>query len=48
MDRLYDPNCIIPLVNKLNEGNLTIEEVLDDNDAINDLKLNTESKLQDM
>ena len=48
MNRLYDPNALIPLINKMNEGKLTIEEVLDDNDAINDLKLNAESKLQDM
>jgi len=32
----------------MNEGKLTIEEILDDNEAINDLKLNTSSKLQDM
>ncbi len=32
----------------MNEGTLTIEEILDDNDAINDLKLNESSKLQDM
>ena len=37
-----------PLINKLNEGNLIIEEILDNNDAINDLKLNESSKLQDM
>ena len=32
----------------MNEGKLTIEEILDDNDAINDLKLNTSSNPQDM
>mgnify|MGYP006916104034 CR=1 FL=1 len=32
----------------MNEGKLTIEEILDDNEAINDLKLNESSKLQDM
>ena len=48
MNRLYDPNALIPLINKMNEGKLTIEEILDNNDALNDLKLNTSSKLQDM
>lgn len=48
MNRLYDPDAFIPLINKLNEGKLTIEEILDDNDAINDLKLNSSSKLEDM
>ena len=45
---MYDPNSLIPMINKMNEGKLTIEEILDDNDAINDLKLNTSSKLLDM
>ena len=36
------------LINKLNEVNLIIEEILDNNDEINDLKLNESSKLQDM
>jgi len=48
MNRLYDPNALIPLINKMNEGKLTIEEVLDDNDAINEMKFNSSSKLQDM
>ncbi len=39
---------ITPLITKKEEGTLTIEDVLDSNDAINDLKLNPLSKLQDL
>ena len=39
---------ISPLITKKEEGPLTIEDVLDSNDAINDLKLNPLSKLQDL
>jgi hypothetical protein len=39
---------IMPLITKKEEGTLTIEDVLDSNDAINDLKLNPLSKLQDL
>jgi len=39
---------ISPLITKKEEGTLTIEDVLDSNDAINDLKLNPLSKLQDL
>jgi len=39
---------ITPLITKKEEGKLTIEDVLDSNDAINDLKLNPLSKLQDL
>ena len=46
--RLYDPNVFIPLINKMNEGTLTIEEILDNSDATNDLKLNSSSQLEDM
>ena len=46
--RLYDPNAFIPLINKMNEGALTIEEILDNTDATNDLKFNSSSQLEDM
>ena len=46
--RLYDPSAFIPLINKMNEGTLTIEEILDNTDATNDLKLNSSSQLEDM
>jgi hypothetical protein len=39
---------ISPLITKKEEGTLTIEDVLDSNEAINDLKLNPLSKLQDL
>ena len=39
---------ISPLITKKEEGTLTIEDVLDSNDATNDLKLNPLSKLQDL
>ena len=39
---------IMPLITKKEEGTLTIEDVLDSNEAINDLKLNPLSKLQDL
>ena len=46
--RLYDQNAFIPLINKMNEGTLTIEEILDNTDATNDLKFNSSSQLEDM
>ena len=46
--RLYDPSAFIPLINKMNEGTLTIEEILDNTDATNDLKSNSSSQLEDM
>ena len=46
--RLYDPSAFIPLINKMNEGTLTIEEILDNTDATNDLKFNSSSQLEDM
>lgn len=46
--RLYDPTVFIPLINKMNEGTLTIEEILDNTDATNDLKSNSSSQLEDM
>ena len=39
---------ISPLITKKEEGTLTIEDVLDNNDATNDLKLNPLSRLQDL
>ena len=47
-NRIYNINILSPLITKKNEGTLTIEEILDDNDAINDLKLNPSSQLQDL
>ena len=47
-NRIYNVNILSPLITKKNEGILTIEEILDDNDAINDLKLNSSSQLQDL
>jgi len=46
--RIYNINTISPLVTKKNQGTLTIEEILDNIDAISDLKLNPGSQLQDL
>lgn len=46
--RIYNINTISPLIAKKDEGTLTIEEILDSNDAISDLKLNPSSQLQDL
>ena len=48
MYRIYNINILTPLISKKNEGTLTIEEILDNNDAINDLKINPSSQLQDL
>jgi len=45
--RIYNINTLSPLIAKKEEGTLTIEEILDSNDAISDLKLNPSSQLQD-
>ena len=37
-----------PLIEKKNEQTLTIEEILDNDDAINDLKVNPSSQLIDL
>ena len=47
-NRIYNINFLSPLITKKKEGTLTIEEILDDNDAINDLKLNPSSQFQDL
>lgn len=41
-------STLSPLIAKKKEGTLTIEEVLDSNDAISDIKLNPSSQLQDL
>jgi hypothetical protein len=41
-------NTLTPLIEKKNKGILTLEEILDNNDAINDIKLNSNSLLQDL
>ena len=47
-NRIYNINVLSPLITKKNEGTLTLEEILDSNDAINDLKLNPSSQLKDL
>ncbi len=40
--------ALSPLIEKKNEQTLTIEEILDNDDAINDLKVNPSSQLIDL
>ena len=41
-------NILSPLITKKDEGSLTLEDILDSDDAVNDLKLNIASQLKDM
>ena len=40
--------ALSPLIEKKNEQTLTIEEILDNDNAINDLKVNPSSQLIDL